>query len=115
MLPSSCIYLRKCPQQPAATMRNVVHLDNTQLLWAKSKSSHLRNHYFISGVTIILITPLGAKSGGKKPGATTVSELSAAPILFSWPKLEDWQCYSPEAGNRMEYVSYNNCTIFYPT
>lgn len=78
-------------------------------LWTThGERSHLRNHDCISGVTVRLITPLGAKCGG---AGTSVSELSAAPTLFSWPELEDWQRYSHVAA-----IAWNAChTIIAPS
>lgn len=122
LLPSRCIYWRKSMQQSGICWilekcgaRRWLPASSCG---AKLKCSHLWHHYCISGVTIRLLTPLFAKSGGKKTpktGSVTLSELSAAPILFSWPELEDWQRCSHGPGHRIWYVSDNNCTIFYPT
>lgn len=48
---------------------------------------------------------------GEKPGTTSVSELSAAPVLFFWPELKDWQRYSHVAA-----IASNTChTIIAPS
>lgn len=75
-----------------------------------------RNVHISETIIVSLVWLLGSllrsvPSLGEKPGTTSVSELSAAPILSFWPELKDWQCYSHVAA-----IASNAChTIIAPS
>lgn len=92
----------------AESRRNVVPLDNTQLA-PEALTSQKPLLYLWCDYWAHYSARCQVWGGG--PGTTSVSELSAAPILFSWPELEDWQCYS-----HVTAVAWNTChTIIAPS
>lgn len=92
-------------------LRNVVPLDNTQLAPVGKIEAFISETIIVSLVWLLGSLLRSVPSLGEKPGTTSVSELSAAPILFSWPELEDWQSYSHGAA-----IASNMCrTIIAPS